>query len=368
MTGPKMGPASSPYTVNPITVPADASTDELAWWAAPAPEPAFSTPSYSAATPFGVMSAAIGGEWVKLRHPVPGPPERREWRRGEVVQFSARSRSRMLQSLAQLDRRRVSHDALFVTFTYPADFPDARACKLHLEAFAKRMHRRHPAAWFYWRLEFQQRGAPHFHLLIFGLPLVNPNSLHHVWHDVIGSTDPYHVRYGTDVKRLTSWREVGGYCAKYCAKEDTEASDHPGRYWGIAYRANRPVELQSVTVTEREFFAIRRLCRRILRAGRGYHAAGGSSSGVWVRISERSAKRMLGWAARLSSSLAARDGPTPAGAGASPDRRSGGTYSSSTTGVGAARQSTTDRSEHSTTLELFDSTDRQARWARRFWR
>lgn len=363
----------SNHNVGPFPLHVDSTTGEIIASTVdddaagqPSPVPPFSTLSYSAVPRFPLMTIATGGEYLKLRRPQFGEPQPREWRRGTVETFSARSRSRMLQSIAQLDRNRVTSDALFVTFTYPRDWPaTVAACKGHLEAFRKRMHRRYPLAWFYWRLEFQQRGAPHFHLLVFGLPLVNPDSLHNVWADVVKSKDKYHVKYGTDVKRLNSWREVAGYCAKYCAKvDDGPQTEEPGRFWGIACRANRPATLQTVEVTDGEFYAIRRLCRRILGASRGYHAPGGRDSGVWVRISERNAKRMLAWAASILDATSSSSTRRHRVESSVSDRPAPGTARNSTDGWRADRQTTIGHSSGSTTEALFDSRDLERRRAR----
>ena len=97
-------------------------------------------------------------------------------KRGIIKRFSAGSRRRLLRGL-----NRVKRDLLpiFVTLTYPDNFPgNPRVWKAHLNAWLKRLKRQHPQAAGFWKLELKHRQsganageiAPHFHLLLWGLP------------------------------------------------------------------------------------------------------------------------------------------------------------------------------------------------------
>ncbi len=75
--------------------------------------------------------------------------------RGEIVEFSAASRRRMLELLAKVEQSAVP---IFVTLTYPDNFPLYREdYKGHLEAFCDRVQRRWPTAAIIWKLEFKAR-------------------------------------------------------------------------------------------------------------------------------------------------------------------------------------------------------------------
>ena len=94
--------------------------------------------------------------------------------RGDIRGWSRKSRARMISSLSELDLAPLYMSADFpamVTLTYPGDWktvaPDGAVVKGHLQAFFKRYRR----SWgedlkCIWKLEFQRRGAPHFHLLL----------------------------------------------------------------------------------------------------------------------------------------------------------------------------------------------------------
>ncbi|MEI6297692.1 MAG: hypothetical protein WCO84_08730, partial [bacterium] len=99
-----------------------------------------------------------------------------QYRRGIVQKFSHRSRSRLFQSLRKLELKALPH---FVTLTYPDHYPtDERVWKRDLDVFLKRIRRKFSKASGFWKMELKERQsgeqagtvAPHFHLLIWGLP------------------------------------------------------------------------------------------------------------------------------------------------------------------------------------------------------
>jgi len=120
-------------------------------------------------SPLYVFSVALGGEFAFLSSAGTGaPPPAGAGLRGRINSFSHKSRRRLMETVASVDRRAVAVP-LFVTLTYPSSFPtDYTVYKKHLDTFLKRLRRAFPNVWAIWRLEFQKRGAPHFHILIFG--------------------------------------------------------------------------------------------------------------------------------------------------------------------------------------------------------
>lgn len=91
-----------------------------------------------------------------------------------VTGWSRKSRARMVATLAELDLAPIFlsfNSPAMVTLTYPGDWesvaPDGETVKMHLQAFFKRYERAWSEKWTgIWKLEFQRRGAPHFHLLM----------------------------------------------------------------------------------------------------------------------------------------------------------------------------------------------------------
>ena len=94
--------------------------------------------------------------------------------RGEIAGWSSKSRARMVARLAELDWAPMFEQGDFpamVTLTYPGQWqsvaPNGAVVKEHLNAFFRRFER----AWgedliCVWKLEFQGRGAPHFHIMM----------------------------------------------------------------------------------------------------------------------------------------------------------------------------------------------------------
>ena len=92
----------------------------------------------------------------------------------KITGWSRRSRARMVATMAELDLAPLlmqQDEPAMVTLTYPGDWeavaPHGPAVKAHLRAFFKRFERAWGMPWRgVWKLEFQRRGAPHFHLLM----------------------------------------------------------------------------------------------------------------------------------------------------------------------------------------------------------
>ncbi len=94
--------------------------------------------------------------------------------RGKIRGFSKASRRNLLRRLASINRNdfwAYEGRVFSITLTYPREYPeDPKLCKSHLEALRKRLARMCGPFSAYWRLGIQERGAWHFHLLLFVPP------------------------------------------------------------------------------------------------------------------------------------------------------------------------------------------------------
>jgi len=134
-----------------------------------------------------------------------------------------------------------------VTLTYPYEYPsNGRETKEHLRRFLQELQREdkrridqrpsdqlHSAFWF---LEFQARGAPHYH--IFTNRPVNKEWCSRRWYDIVNSEDLRHLRAGTRCETLVRGRAgTISYASKYAAKaeqKDVPAGyENVGRFWGV---------------------------------------------------------------------------------------------------------------------------------------
>lgn len=156
--------------------------------------------------------------------------------RGEVTVFSGESRYRLFCLLHSLEFKTVT----FATLTYPREFPeDPKVFKNHLREYHRRMVRKYGKIKTVWRLEFQKRGAPHYHLMMLDAPYIPISDWCNLWSDVIGTQDVNHRKLGVDVKLVTKTSQgalVASYMGKYVGKLDqtkeVKNGQGVGRYWG----------------------------------------------------------------------------------------------------------------------------------------
>lgn len=160
--------------------------------------------------------------------------------RGRVVKFTAGAAQRMRRYL----RECVPDYRNMVTITYPGFFTsNGKESKEHLRRFVQELKRyalsqdsatRYSAFWF---LEFQERGAPHYHL--FCTHDYPKEWVARTWYRIVNSEDERHLHAGTRIEKIRSGR--GGtisYANKYAAKAQQKdvPSDYTdvGRFWGVS--------------------------------------------------------------------------------------------------------------------------------------
>ncbi len=135
------------------------------------------------------VNAYRGGSLIQVCAPSMRGESNGGGKRGIITRFSEASRRRLIRALAKTKRDRLP---VFVTLTYPDNFPgDPVVWKGHLKAWLKRLKREHPKASGFWKLELKPRQsgenqgqvAPHFHLLLWGLPLSwqDPEGMRKYW-------------------------------------------------------------------------------------------------------------------------------------------------------------------------------------------
>src|SRR5438445_4731657 len=104
-------------------------------------------------------------DMIKVNIPLSGE-KKGGGEREECKGFSESSRRRLIQKMAQWNMNGLY--ASFVTLTYPAIYTeDWKQWKNDLDNFFKRIERKYSyLVGLVWRIEFQKRGAPHFHLIV----------------------------------------------------------------------------------------------------------------------------------------------------------------------------------------------------------
>ena len=213
--------------------------------------------------------------------------------RGRIKEWSAPSRSRLKHTFGRLQREELGR-AMIVTLTYPLECPapeDHAVYKAHLHRFNLALRRRWPLCSGIWKLEFQTRGAAHYHFMLFGLhaePLKALRSwTRQTWYRIAHNGDKHLGASCEKVDPVLSTGGVMGYFAKYLGKGDqTMPGNFSGRYWGKVNAARLPTAAsKSIEVPDKVAATIRRFARKKMQ--------GDVSSSCWKRHLEH--LRRDGW-------------------------------------------------------------------------
>lgn len=175
--------------------------------------------------------------------------ELRDSVRGVISDFTRASQRRLIETCSRWE----PYGSLgMITLTYGQQFPDGERSRDFFRAFKERMRREWPDWSGCWKLEYQKRGAPHYHFVI-DTAVINPdwklfqNWVHNAWNSVIGSYygDWSSGEYSfarTEFKRARNEKRAKFYLTKEVGKmvqaskewreNMDEVIDHVGRFWG----------------------------------------------------------------------------------------------------------------------------------------
>jgi hypothetical protein len=225
--------------------------------------------------------------------------------RADIGGFSRRSRMRLLKLCASIPWR-LFETRFFCTMTYPDDFPtDGRVVKRHLKVFRKRLERRWGKQAVVWKLEFQRRGAPHFHLLLSVSSETVMKDFQQwfssAWYEVVGSGDLRHLLAGTQAAIADT--DCGKYFAygvkssgsKEYQNQVPDGFQSVGRFWGSW---NVKPEWKGAEISGADFVQLRRRMRAWSKANGGYVPRHSRVQGGWMLTEGRSAALVLAQLAR----------------------------------------------------------------------
>jgi len=204
-----------------------------------------------------------------VHHPgLPGgmvEPPLESKKRGEIKTFSKASCRRAVF---------VAHNSTGLTSQFLCTYHDVPTdgiiIKKQLNKFLVYVRRTFPGVIYFWFLEFQQRGSPHFHVFL-NIPTTKQNRLKlaDLW--LLASNQQYDIasiKFHQHKKNFFDWNLNGHYVAKYAAKEYQkeipENFKNVGRFWG-ATRGIAPV-VSNVEVTAQTARFLKKLFLTRLKA------------------------------------------------------------------------------------------------------
>jgi len=167
-------------------------------------------------------------------------PGKKLGNRKAIQSFTLKSRDR----LKFIGRNAMCAWTTSVTLTYPKDFAqDGRTCKRHLNTLLTHIRKDYPGIKYLWFMEFQERGAPHFHIYL-TCPMPGRCYINSLWYHITGTTDKQHLKAGTQVKLITNQSEAIGYITSYAGKifqkVTPEGFAGVGRFWGCSRNLVEP--------------------------------------------------------------------------------------------------------------------------------
>lgn len=176
--------------------------------------------------------------------------------RGGVGEWSRGSRNRLIGLINKMQFDTVQ----FVTLTFHRNLTDADEGKKRLRAFTRSLRSSKDVPAGIWKQERQERGALHYHLMLFDAYPIDNEWLAVAWNKASGESpdDKDHLRFGARVeKSVIAGTADGGlvvsYFTKYIVKEDEKHGYKNGRVWGqwgcsakLAPRIEKEISVETV--------------------------------------------------------------------------------------------------------------------------
>lgn len=157
--------------------------------------------------------------------------------RGGIKKLSKKS----LQRMALIVNETEVEFKSIITLTYPKDFiSQGRKVKVHLNEYLKYLKYVYPLCGYFWILEFQARGAPHFHILVDRIPDNRERSMLAMkWSEIVViDADKVFYRHNKP-EHCEAIRERDGakryimmYALKPQQKKVPNGYHDVGRFWG----------------------------------------------------------------------------------------------------------------------------------------
>jgi len=202
------------------------------------------------------------------------PPERFE---NDIKNFSQKSRRHLFDIFNKINYSSYGVP-LFLSLTWHYDNPTSRhSIKLFLKLFRQRLERIFPPFHYVWKFEYQERGTPHFHIML--LPLNHSTVFYSKekeeeikkhWNDLKTCKCKFCKKYSAHVVKVSTYQMALSYIAKEIAKVQENYLDHDlGRIWGTSQKLKtEKKESLQITLDEYELFinrAVELIDKRLIK-------------------------------------------------------------------------------------------------------
>ncbi len=189
-------------------------------------------------------------------------------KRGPITKFSRKAGKRLRERVLRVNR---DEPFLHVVLTYGAIYPHrVDQAKKHLSRLWRLLHARFAEVGAIWAMQFQQRGAPHFHLVVWGVSARALRSwIKEAWHSVATDDWSFVDSCGARVEQGRSLKAIANYLSSPYGVPESYLKEglEVGRLWGVKGQSNIPD-------SPRELFQVKpgheaqveRLFRRYIKA------------------------------------------------------------------------------------------------------
>jgi len=169
----------------------------------------------------------------------PQVPSRSE---SDISCFSQNSRLRLMRLCGRVNTQSYA-DVMHCTLTYHNSYPSiSAAIKTNFHNFYKILRYHFPSVSIIWRLEFQRRGAPHYHLILLSRKKyfskncqIEQKRLTSLWLLAIKDDNISLRLHGCKCTRCNDNSKFFTYISKYSAKvESNNVTPYSGRRWGYS--------------------------------------------------------------------------------------------------------------------------------------
>ena len=222
------------------------------------------------------FTCKVKNPWAKVRRNGQSANKKPIWG------FSMSSAKYLRKILSMVTR---GDHPFMISLTMP-QIVGSRKFKKYLQKFADYFRKRHPSYAVIWKLEFQKRGAAHFHLLVWGDDLfqlmgVPPaDEEHWSWNwtcilkDDLTPEQYYNtVKHGLKVSEPSNpegQEAIKNYIlsitkksAHHLKNNQTRSDIHTGRYWGIWRKSKLNLAIMNTANScQRKFYQFRRVYRK----------------------------------------------------------------------------------------------------------